>query len=129
MSVKILYKKHKSNNTTRYIYNFILCGINFNEQFKVFGKITKQGLESVYSPDDVYAKINQPCFIHNLTTAGQQLTLAQNQIDKCNNYLGCNRKCTFEKQRNCLFIKNHYSLLDQLDHNKYFLKIKPKRVL
>lgn len=103
------------NGNTKYLYNFIFVDgdgeRNFNDQFKILGRVTKNGVHSTTSPSELEELMNDHFgFIHKLP-CNTDLGKAQKVIDKCNKMEGCSKTCNQSRIDTCWKVQNHRKLI------------------
>lgn len=123
--VKINVKKGNLdiNGNRKYIYNFIggHNGENLNHEFKLYGRVTKNGLFSQIEPIVLNKSLKSFGKWLELPV-GQDMGKAQKAIDKCNNKNGCNVYCSISNQKECRLLKEHSQCIDRLAIVQEFLK-------
>ena len=98
------------NGNKKYLYNFKKDGIDYSKEFNFFGRITKNGISSQFSPERILESCRQFGLITEFKV-GKELNKAQKDIDKCNNRSGCNHMCHQSQIRDCRLVNHHSQMV------------------
>lgn len=98
----IAIKYNKTNIGQTYLYQFIDDGTQYDFLFENFGTLSKTGLISIESPEELVEWFRDIIGDETMILASYWLKYAVNSIQSCNNYEGCSSRCDPEKRAQCL---------------------------
>ena len=123
-NIKITMVKGKMdiNGNRRFIYNFIKDGISYNDEFKIIGRKTKNGLNSQTYPSTL-EKYLRDFGAWNKLQVGDDLSKVQKAINRCNKKEGCKKYCSNASMDCCDLLKTRSECMSRLTVVQEFLKL------
>ena len=128
--ITVKMAKPDANGRPVYVYNFVdelFDGEqkDLNAEFNIFGRLSKYGIRSNYTPQEVASILRQPLLS---LPVSRELQVAQNRIDSCNNRRGCSSCCGQLRIQQCTKVRVHAAILDKKSYLREFLNAPMKMI-